>query len=402
MSTGSANKTWKAEEDRYLEESWGKYSIPAIANHLGRSVNAIKVRANRLHLGPVLLGGDYVTLNQLHIAVTGSAGGSGYITTSWIKNRGLPVHTKKIVNSSFRVVYIPEFWEWAEKNRSFIDFSKMEPLALGAEPDWVAEQRKRDFQAFAIQRKDPWTLDDDSKLVQLLKEHKYGYIELQEKLQRSSGAILRRCLDLGIKERPVRTDPNNGWTDDDYEIVADGIRRGDGYAAISRLLGRSEKAIRGKVYYVYLTENADKVRAMMGDHPWGYGAPEPTVRQGICLSSRRKETKALLSQLVSVLYHRTRELKKSDYDQYFQRAMCMNWDDLHGVCGAGCEDCDSCTEFVRIQPQYCVRCGCTFYERIPDRRCARCRQARRKQAYRKHRRLHGGLPMEEEKEENDG
>lgn len=396
MNNGSANKKWSAEDVRYLEENWGKYSIPALANHLGRSVNAIKVRANRLQLGPALLGGDYVTLNQLHIAVTGSPGGSGYIVTSWIKNRGLPFHMKKVVNNKFRVVYLNEFWDWAEKNRSFIDFSKMEPLALGAEPEWVAEQRKKDFQSFAIQRKDPWTPDDDSKLISLLREHKYGYFELQEKLQRSAGAIMRRCQDLGIKERPVRADSHGQWTAQDFEILANAIRNGEGYASVSRVLGRSEKAIRGKVYFVYLTENADKVRAMMGDHPWGYGAPEPTVRQGICLSSHRKETKALLSQLVGVLYHRTRELKKSDYDQYFQRAMCVQWDDLHGTCGAGCEDCDSCTEFERIQPQYCVRCGSTFYERVKDRRCARCRQARRKQAYRKYKRLNYGAKKGEE------
>ena len=76
----------------------------------------------------------------------------------------------------------------------------MEPLALGEEPDWVAEQRRKDFKAFAIQRKDPWTADEDSRLKMLLKQHKYGYAELSEILRRSAGAIQRRCTDLGIKE----------------------------------------------------------------------------------------------------------------------------------------------------------------------------------------------------------
>lgn len=385
-------KPWTAEDEAYMADRWGTISIPAIAKNLGRSVNAVKVRAQRMGLGPVLMGGDYITLNQLLIAVKGTNAGGNYVMKSWVQNRGLPVHTKKVVNNSFKVVYLDEFWEWARRNRSFIDFSKMEPFAIGEEPEWVAEQRKKDFQSFAIQRNDRWTSEDDSRLIMLLKMQKYGYAELSEILHRSAGAIQRRCQDLGIKERPIKASPHAEsakWKDEDFEILADGIRRGDSYCRIGQLLGKSEKAIRGKVYFVYLTENADKVRAMMGDMPWGYGAPIPTVKQAVVLSRTRTETKAMLEQLAGVLYRRTLELKKSDYDNYFQRAVCAQWDELHSVCGAGCEDCDSCTEFIRIQPQYCVRCGGTFFERKTNRLCAPCRAARKRQAYKKYRHLNG-------------
>lgn len=386
------NARWTPEDEAYLQDKWGTISIPAIAKNLGRSVNAIKVRAQRLGLGAVLMSGDYITLNQLLFAVKGTNAGGNYTMKSWVKNRGLPVHTKKVVNNSFKVVYLDEFWKWAEKNRSFLDFSKMEPLILGEEPDWVAEQRKKDFRAFAIQRKDPWTSADDSRLRMLLSMHKYGYTELSSMLHRSCGAIQRRILDLGIEDRPIKVSPHAAslkWTNADFEILADGIRNGDSYCHIAQILGRSEKTVRSKVYFIYLTENADKVRAMIGDMPWGYGAPEPTVRQAVCLSRTRTETKAMLEQLAGVLYRRTQELKKTDYDQYFQRAMCANWDDLHSTCGAGCEDCDSCTEFIRIQPQYCVRCGGTFFERAENRVCAPCRAARRRQAFKKYRHLNG-------------
>lgn len=376
----------------YLQESWGTVSIPTIAKNLGRTPSAIVNRAHRIGLGAVLESGDYVTLNQLLIAVAGTNSAYSYKTISWVKNRGLPVHTMKVDKNSFRVVYLDEFWEWAEKNRSFLDFSKMEPLVLGAEPDWVAEQRRKDFQAFAIQRKDPWTADDDSRLVALVKQHKYGYAELSEMLCRSAGAIQRRLQDLGVKERPVKADGHSAsakWTDGDFEILAEGIRHGDSYTLIGKRLGKSEKAVRGKVYFVYLTENADKVRAMMGDGPWGNGAPEPTVKQAVVLSRTRTETKELLARLCGVLKHRTRELKKGDYDCYFQRAVCENWDDLHSCCKAGCEDCDGCAEFVRIRPQYCVRCGITFFERKKNLRCERCRTQRKKSAARKYKYLQG-------------
>ncbi len=389
---GLYQKKWTQADIDYLQENYGKYSLPVLAKNLGRSVNAIKCMRARLGLGAFLMNGDYISLNQLLLAVGGGASTYSYKMISWVQNRGLPVHTKKVDTCSFRVVYLDEFWEWAEKHRSFLDFSKMEPLALGEEPDWVAEQRKKDAKAFAHQRKDPWTSAEDSRLIMLLKTHKYGYAELSEMLHRSAGAIQRRCQDLGIKERPIKADNHSEeakWKDRDFEILADGIRQGESYAEIGRKIGKSDKAIRGKVYFVYLTENADKIRAMLGDKPWGYGAPVPTVKQAVKLSRTRSETRGMLEQLAGVLYRRTLELKKTDYDHYFQRAMCMNWDDLHSICGVGCEDCDACTDFIRIHPQYCVRCGATFYERKENRVCARCRTARRNQAYRKYRHLYG-------------
>ena len=216
------SRTWKPEEEDYLMEKWGQISVPAIAKKLNRTTNAVKVRAQRLGLGAVLMAGEYVTLNQLLLAVTGGSSSYGYKMKSWVENRGLPVHTKKVNRCSFRVVYIDEFWEWAERYRSFIDFSKMEPLALGEEPDWVAEQRKKDFEAYAIQRKDPWGEDEDSRLKMLLSKHRYSWAEISEMMHRSHGAIARRCRDLGIKDRPVAmelTGKRGTWSSEDNEML---------------------------------------------------------------------------------------------------------------------------------------------------------------------------------------
>ena len=378
----STQNAWLPEEEAYLLEAWGRVSIPGIAKKLGRTPNAIKVRAQRLGLGGVLMAGDYVTLNQLILTLTNGARTYGYKMQSWVKNRDLPVHTKRVDKCTWRVVYLEEFWTWAEQHRSFIDFSKLEPLALGKEPGWVAEQRRKDYQAFALQRKDPWTSAEDDRLKRLLRQHRYGYAELSEILHRSEGAITRRCCDLGLKDRPVRADSHskeNAWTESDFVALAEGIRHGDGYPLIGKAVGRSEKAVRGKVYFTYLTEDADKVRAMLKEGPWGYGAPEPTVRQGFSLSRTRTEVRQNLSVLDALLRKRLNDL---GYDPYWQRFMCMNWDDIDG-CSAGCTDCDSCTEFRRIKPQYCARCGGTFYERKENRFCAPCRKARRNQAARR-------------------
>lgn len=151
-------------------------------------------------------------------------------------------------------------------------------------------------------------------------------------------------------------------------------KKKNSYMLIGQALGKSEKAIRGKVYFTYLTESADKVRAFMGDGPWGYGAPEPTVKQGVHLSRTRTEVRENLSALDALLRKRMNDL---GYDPYWQRFMCMNWDDIKG-CTNGCDNCDDCTEFQRIPTQYCARCGGTFYEREENRFCAACRKARKK------------------------
>lgn len=386
-SRRGSRKTWSVEDEAYLMDKWGTLSIPRIAKHLDRTVTAVKTRATRLGLGPVLMGGPYITFNQLMLTLTDNAKSYSYQLVSWVKNRGMPVHTKRVDRCTWRIVYLDEFWEWAEKHRSFIDFSKLEPLALGAEPAWVAEQRRKDFEAYALQRKDRWTSEEDSRLVMLVRQHKYTYAEISDMMRRSHGAIARRLLDLGIKDRPVAMEgrgKNPTWTEDDFKALADGIRHGDNYIAIGRAVGRSEKCVRSKVYNDYLTENADKVRAMLKDGPWGTGAPEMDVKHGFYISRTRQQVRRDLSVLDALLRKRMNDL---GYDPYWQRFMCQHWDAIKG-CAAGCTDCDSCTKFQRIRPQYCRMCGSEFLERREQTYCPKCRAMRKKQAQRKYAVLH--------------
>ena len=196
-------------------------------------------------------------------------------------------------------------------------------------------------------------------------------------------------LGKGGKWRPVRINPHGPeavWHQEDYDRLAEGIKSGESYMSISKALGKSEKAIRGKVYYCYLTENADKVRAMMAGGNWGDGAPEPTVWQARLLSSSRAEMQTTMTMLVEALNCRIRQVGydpalEDHWKQYWQRTTCLHWDDLKH-CTAGCTDCDSCAEYKKIPPQYCARCGATFYERKENTFCLQCRFDRKKQAQR--------------------
>ncbi len=277
-----SHRKWTPEEIEYLSSNWGTVSYSGICRKLGRSEQSIRQKAYKLGLGPFIECGDYVTLHQVSMALGFGWSSDKYFVRSWGR-RGCPIRNKRRGRASIRVIFLDDFWKWAEKNRSFLDFSKMAPLALGKEPPWVAAQREKDRKSCALQRKDAWTPEEDAKLIAMLKEYRYGYAEISETLHRSTGAIARRCRDLGLKERPIREHSGakeNRWTTENTAALENGIRNGDSYMLIGKTVGKSEKAVRGKVYNTYRTEDADKVRAMMKDGPWGHGAPDGMRKGG--------------------------------------------------------------------------------------------------------------------------
>ena len=389
---GPAVHALRVQTDRRRYNEYMKHALeqtPGLAIHQAEVV-ALEVENGHVKGVITQLHGEY-TAKCVVLATGTNLGGKIFVGDAWYASGPDGMHAANALTDSLKAAGLPlrrfKTGTPARVHRRSIDFSKLEPLALGKEPDWVAEQRRKDYQSFALQRKDPWSPDEDNNLIRLLKQQKYGYAELSEILRRSEGAIVRRCRDLGLKERPVRADPHRkggSWSDEQHQILADGIRHGDSYSMIGRVIGKSEKALRGKIYFTYLTEDADKVRAMLGDGPWGHGAPEPTVRQGFSLSKTRTEVRKNLSILDALLRKRMNDL---GYDPYWQRFMCANWDPVKG-CSADCADCDSCTEFQRIRPQYCRMCGGEFLERKEQTYCPKCRAMRKKQAQKKYAVLH--------------
>lgn len=246
MITERAEKTWTKQEIDYLKENWGTRSIGALAKTLKRTENAVKLRASRLKLGPHLAADGRISLQQLYIAIYGSTTGGGYAMHRLI-DAGIPFKKHRIGKSTVRVINMEDFWAWAEKNKHMLDFSRFEPLALGIEPDWVKLKRKLDFEK--RQRTGPhnkkWTQFEDSKLRQLLKTYRYTYSDLSKELSRSEGAIKRRIVHLGIKERPLRN-PVRTWTDEEVDILLDLREQGYDWSQIGERLGRTALAVRGK------------------------------------------------------------------------------------------------------------------------------------------------------------
>lgn len=380
-------RNWTQEEVDYLRNVWGNVSVKNITKHLSRSVYSVLNKVNKLKLGTFLSCGErYVTLSYLSEAVYGNQSSGGYIKISWAQNRGLPLHTICRQKEKFEVVYIDEFWEWAYKNQSFLNFSKFEKYYLGVEPDWVDKKRRTDIRHSYKFITSPWTTVEDERLKKFLAEHKYSYRELSILLNRTEGAIQRRILDIDIKERPVKANNHIKWTAEEFKKLGEMIKSGYKYEEMSDVLGKSVKAIRGRVFDYYLTERLDKVRAYIGNGQFGDNLPDRTIKYKRLMSDEDKEkVKVLLSMLAGEIKCVAKENSnvESEYADFWQKEYCTHWDSVKG-CTANEKDCDSYTSFNRIEPQFCKRCGITFYERKSNDICKDCRTARIKQAQRKY------------------
>lgn len=372
-----ANKNWTAEEIEYLSEHFGQSSYGTLAKNLGRSVEAIKIKATKLKLGAFLQNGEYITFHQLLATLGYDKSGYGYKMISWVKNRDFPMHRKRVHNNSFKVVYIDEFWEWAEKNQDLLDFSKFEENLLGEEPEWAKRKRKLDYEKSRKYRMTPWTKMEDAELVRLISKRRYTYDELSKRMNRTCGAIQRRLCDLGIKDRPIKADNHNGWTDTEKILLGELIKQGYDYNLIAEKINRSSKAIRGLVYRQYITENLDKVRAYIGDGTFGDNCPEKKIKHfKIMDTAERNEVRDLISRLSAIIdseFHQ--KMDESEWGRFFQKDMCQNFgkECLEEGCG-----CDECIRYKKIAPQVCKMCGMTFYERKDNLYCVTCRNQRKR------------------------
>ena len=370
-------RSWSAEEIAYLEEKWGVTSIPAIAKKLNRSINSIKCKAQKLGLGRFYHQGEYVTLHQLIIAI-GQKQNYSYLNER-LERDGFPIKYKTMINDKVKVVYIEDFWKWTKDNQTKIDFSKFEENSLGPEESWVKDKRKLDKAKNREYKTTPWTIQEDRRLEQELNKYKYSYIELSKMFNRTEGAIQRRICDLGLKARPIKANNHIKWTNEEFKQLGEMIKARYNYERMSEVLGKSAKAIRGRVYDMYITENLDKVVSLIGDGSWGDGRPELNVTHKKLNTAERKLVKTDMSKFLGILNSRMQQLY--DENDYWQSKICQNWSKK---CLVNIESCDECTNFIRIQPQYCNRCGATVMSREKINICDRCKIARKKSHQRKY------------------
>ncbi|KEI87577.1 hypothetical protein N492_11505 [Clostridium botulinum B2 267] len=238
-------RDYTKEELIYLEEKWGAKSVKSIAKKLNRSEWAVRMKAYKMGLGDPKLSIDGITINQLSKAI-----GVHYqsIMRNWVEQYGFPVKNKVLINESITYATQNDFWEWAKDNKNLIDFSRIEENILGKEPQWAKEKRRIDILANNKSRnKRPWTDSEIEKLISLLKTYNFTYADIAERLGRSQSAVKRKIYDLKIPYRPIPKRRGVFWTKDQKVKLKELYDKGYTPTLISKTIGKSEFSIYEKL-----------------------------------------------------------------------------------------------------------------------------------------------------------
>lgn len=311
---GCKGPTWTQSELDYLREVWGDKTIPQIARHLGRSINAVKVKSVRLGFEGQKWSGEMMSARKVSELLGVDV---HTVCDYWIPKCGLKGKRKRLGESkkTTTIIMFEDLLVWLEAHQDLWDSRRVELYALGMEYDWLVEKRKADA-AKPKRKAQKWTPQEDARLIAMFRRGGMTYAEMGAELGRPASGVEHRLQRLDV------------WGNGQY-------------------IGNRKQAEKAAV-----RENFER----------------------ICLIIRLRDI--LLAKRNSM-----------EFGEYWQKDLCQHWDDVKG-CTAGCENCDECAEFQRIKPQYCARCGGTFYEREQSRFCQPCRAARKKAAQRKYARLH--------------
>lgn len=239
-----------AVEMDYLEDSIGKLSLKAIASKLGKNPRSLRMYMNNHGIPTGRQAADGISVTDFAEAV-GRRTESVY---DWIANLGLPVKRYPIgIKSKEIFIDMTKFWKWAWDNKNFLDFSNIEKGTFGLEPEWVDDMRKMDTYDWGKKGWSKiWTSQEDIRLRNLLKLHRYTYRQLSSILQRSELAIQCHLYAIGEKLRPIPEQPKE-WTDEEKEKLKLYVIEGYNAFQISYMLDRSEIQVKSKMQRVKKT-----------------------------------------------------------------------------------------------------------------------------------------------------
>lgn len=259
------SKHWTEEELFFLKENWGTMPMPKIAKRLNRTPTAIQRKVCRLHLGNFLNNGDYITFNQL-LKALGKNCSNPIHRMLWVTERNFPIQTKQVNNKSYNVVKIEDFWKWCEHNQDILDLTKLEPLMLGPEPEWLENKRKSDFIKNKYNKNTPWTDYEDNQLINTVKEYKYTTKELANILHRTEASIHWRLRKLNCKYRPLMESTANKWTDGETALLLTLLKTETNWVVIFKQFpNHSEKAVKSKAYTMFKTQDLNKIKQLLSE-----------------------------------------------------------------------------------------------------------------------------------------
>ena len=186
-------RKWTKEEEEILEELWGYQSIESIAKKLKRTTMSLKEKAVKMKLGPMIKNNcDILTISDISELLNVSY---DRIINTWIK-LGLNLKKKRLTKKrTYYVITIEDLMNFLEKNQNEWDSRNLELNILGIEPEWLREKRLRDIDENPLWYR-KWT-EDDKKIAESLFQMGMRYEDIAKKLQRSKYAVMELLNDRG-------------------------------------------------------------------------------------------------------------------------------------------------------------------------------------------------------------
>ncbi|MFP7472518.1 DNA-binding protein [Niallia taxi] len=189
-----SKKPWRAEEIKLLQTLVGQKSVTAIAKELGRTPGAVSNKLSRLGLGATRKQTGMLTAREL----ANKLGVTTKTVVSW-EAYGLKTVTRVTrYKKQFILIKMKNFWEWAEQNKSLIDFTKLSKKDFSTLPEWVSGNIKASRTSVRYRH---WTTSELKKLHVLI-EKGLTYKQISKLLNRSESSVEKRYSRLikGIRK----------------------------------------------------------------------------------------------------------------------------------------------------------------------------------------------------------
>jgi len=192
-------RLWTEEENDFIEAHAGARSIQWIAEKLNRPIHGLRVQMIKLGVGDL-----HVEAGTLSASALSQIIGVSYeAIRRWIVDKSLPAKKKSRYTGVDRAnmhyhISPDDFWRWAAKHKSFVEFNKIEPDSLPPEPSWVAEERRKQYNKPAKQK--IWTTEEDVTLLNYYYKDGLKQREIAVKLNRTQSSVekrLKRLREMG-------------------------------------------------------------------------------------------------------------------------------------------------------------------------------------------------------------
>ena len=167
------NRRWLDEEVTYLEEKWGIISVDCIAKKLGRTKNAILLKAHKIGLREQsIANGTYLTPKDISSVLgVGTRTVYNWMKLGYLKYKRLKVNSVKkyqITTSNFKMFLESYQDKWDARNADIVFINCCFTTCRSSEasnlPNWLMDKVKLDKQKETLKLVKPWTVKEEAVL----------------------------------------------------------------------------------------------------------------------------------------------------------------------------------------------------------------------------------------------